>query len=75
MCMLQESILLRDLPLCYSLIGELVCFYKNTYKNSNRVISFKFILKRKYSTENKISFNLQYLTLPKDQSFDNSSFE
>ena len=26
---IQDSILLRDLPLCYSLIGELVCFNEN----------------------------------------------
>jgi len=34
MCTIQDSILLRDLSLCYSLIGELVCFNENINQKS-----------------------------------------
>ena len=34
MCTIKDSILLRDLSLCYSLIGELVCFNENINQKS-----------------------------------------
>ena len=75
MCTIKDSILLRDLPLCNSLIGELVCFYMSYNSNTSPV---ELVIKRKYSTVYKvksIDFDLESLMLPKNYPLENCTFE
>lgn len=71
MCTIKDSILLRDLPLCDSLIGELVCFYMSSNSNTS-------IINRKYSTDYKVNsftFNFKDMILSKNHPLEDFTFE
>ena len=71
MCTIKDSILLRDLPLCNYLIGELVCFYMSYNSNTS-------IINRKYSTDYKVNsftFNFKDMILSKNHPLEDFTFE